>query len=124
MAEFASKWPDMRDLAIQRLKTKWPTKKISAERHREMVEQIVVSVVPAQMVTAISRNYLVTVEVWAATKADAFDLCGDAAYEIESMPRRLPIVTAELNAGPNEQRDDVEGDYFYDATVIVTAHRL
>ncbi len=122
MAEFASRWPDMRLWAIERLKEQI-TAKVSAERDESLAEQIVVSVTPAQMATSVSRTFMVTVEVWGARKKAAFDLCGEAAYILESSPRRGFIVTTELNAGPNEQRDEA-GSYYYDATVMVTASRL
>ncbi len=122
MAEFASRWPDMRLWAIGRLREELAGK-VSAERDENLAEQIVVSVTPAQIVTAVSRTFMVTVEVWKQGKKAAFDRCGEAAYILESTPRRGFIVTTELNAGPNEQRDEA-GSYYYDATVMVTASRL
>lgn len=125
MTEFANRWPDVRLLAITRLNGALPTghAKVSAERDESLGEQVVVSVVPAQMVTPVSRLFMVTVECWAADKVTAFTLCGDAAYALESSPRRGGIVTTELNSGPNEHRDEA-GIYYYDATVNWTVSRI
>ncbi|TXK17405.1 hypothetical protein [Homoserinibacter sp. GY 40078] len=94
-----------------------------AVRDESREVQIVVQVAPGQIETAVSRNYLVTVECWAATKGAAFDLCADALYALESSPRRGPFVKSEGSSGPNEQRDD-DGTYYFDATTTITAQRV
>lgn len=128
MAEFASKWPNVRRWAIERGRTV-TNKRVSAERDEKLTEQVVVSVAPSRLETAVSRQYLVTVECWKHTnpvtaKDDAFALCTDVAYAIESATRdSAPLVRAELNVGPTEDRDDA-GHYYYTATVLVVVHRL
>jgi hypothetical protein len=126
MAEFASRWPDVRLWAITRVNGTVSDAHASAERHGTLSRQVVVSAVPQQMVTVVSRAYLVTVEAWDATsKKTAQDLAQEAAFQIESAPRDCnPVVTAELNAGPNENRDPDSGVYSYDVTVLVVVHRL
>jgi len=129
MAEFASKWPHVRRWAIDRVRASVTADRVSAERDEKVKRQVVVSVAPSRLETAVSRQYLVTVECWALThpvtsKDDAFALCTDAAYEIESAPRNgSPIIRAEINAGPTEDRDEA-GNYYYTATVLVVVHRL
>lgn len=130
MTEFASRWPDVRLWAINtRLRPNLPGTKVSAEREEGNRRQVVVSVVPAQLETAVSRFFFVTVEAWVldangnADKAAAHDLASEAAFIIESSPRdSRPVVKAELNAGPNEHREN--GVYYSDAAVLVTVHRL
>lgn len=123
MSEFASKWPDMKLWAITRANASL-TPKVSGERDESLAEQVVISVIPAQFETAVSRFHMITAECWAPTKASGFALAVDAGFAIESAPRNSnPVVKAELNAGPNEGRDDM-GNYFYSVTVLVTAHRL
>ncbi|MDF2045150.1 hypothetical protein P2P98_03170 [Microbacterium sp. Kw_RZR3] len=128
MAEFASRWPNVRRWAIGRVRNV-TTARVSAERDEKLTEQVVVSVAPGRLETPVSRQFLVTVECWKHTdpvdaKEDAFDLCTDAAYEIESSPRdAAPVIRAELNVGPTEARDEA-GNYYYTATVLVVAHRL
>lgn len=128
MSEFASKWPHMRDWALERARTATGVK-VSAERDDELAQQVVISVTPAQLETAVSRFYLVTAECWDYSKpleqkSKGFDLATDVGYAIESSPRDSnPVVKADLNAGPNEDRDEA-GHYFYTVTVLVTAHRL
>lgn len=86
--------------------------------------EVVVSVTPAQLETSASRFYFITVEAWSTSKGAGVKLAGDAAYAVESAPRTgRPLVKAELNAGPNEQRDEA-GTYFYVSTVLATIHRL
>lgn len=125
MTEFASRWPDVRLWAIGRVNTLGDAY-ASAERHEDEPRQVVVSAVPQQVVTSISRAYLVTVEAWdASSKKAAFDLAQDAAYAVESAPRDAnPVVTTALNAGPNEARDPDSGEYSYAVVVRVVAHRL
>ncbi len=124
MAVFANRWPDVRLLATTRLNDHYSgSPKVSAERDENLASQIVVSVTPAQLATPVSRQFLVTIECWAADKAAAFDLCSEAAYELESIPRRGFIVTTGINAGPNEHRDEA-GTYYYDATVDWTVLRI
>lgn len=129
MAEFASKWPHMRRWAINTVRSGVTADRVSAERDEKVKRQVVLSVSPSRLETPVSRQYLATVECWALTdpvtaKDDAFDLCTDAAYAIESASRDGdPVVRAELNAGPTEARDEA-GNYYYTATVLVVAHRL
>ena len=123
MSEFASKWPDMRLWAIDRGKTV-TTEKVSAERDEKLPSQVVISVVPAQVETSVSRFFMVTAECWAPSKAAGFALATDIGFALESAPRNNnPVVRADLNAGPNEDRDEA-GNYFYSVTVMVIAHRL
>lgn len=123
MSEFASKWPDMRLWAIARAKTA-TAEKVSAERDEALASQVVLSVVPAQLETAVSRFFMVTAECWAVSKGAGYALATDVGYALESALRNGdPVIKAELNAGPNEERDEA-GKYFYSVTVLVTAHRL
>lgn len=129
MAEFASRWPNVRRWAINTVRAAVTADRVSAERDEKMARQVVLSVAPSRLDTSVSRQYLVTVECWATTntvtaKDDAFELCTDAAYAIESATRDAnPVVRTELNVGPAEDRDEV-GNYYYTATVLVVAHRL
>ncbi|GAA1149160.1 hypothetical protein F6W69_10665 [Microbacterium oxydans] len=129
MAEFASKWPNVRRWAIERVRGAVTADRVSAERDEKLKRQVVLSIAPSRLETSVSRQYLVTVECWAhdnaaTAKDDAFELCTDAAYSIESAPRSgSPVVRAELNAGPAEDRDEA-GNYFYTATILVVVHRL
>jgi hypothetical protein len=129
MAEFASKWPNVRRWAIERVRASVTADRVSAERDEKVKRQVVVSVAPSRVETSVSRQYLVTTECWALTnsvtsKDDAFEFCTDAAYAIESAPRNgSPLVRAELNAGPTEDRDQA-GNYYYTATILVVVHRL
>lgn len=129
MAEFASRWPSIRRWAINTVRGAVTADRVSAERDEKLSRQVVVSVAPSRMETSVSRQYLVTVECWAyanpaTAKDDAFDLCTDAAYAIESARRDGdPLVRAELNVGPTEARDEA-GHYYYTATILVVAHRL
>lgn len=135
MTEFASRWPNMRRWAISRIRAAVEAQRVSAERSETLPDgaplhtQVVVSVAPSRLETPVSRQYLVTVEAWSyedavLAKDNAHDLCAEAAYEIESAPRDgNPVVRAELNAGPTENRDEA-GHYYYTATVMVVAHRL
>lgn len=129
MAEFASKWPHIRRWAINTVRASVTADRVSAERDEKLTRQVVVSVAPSRLETAVSRQYLVTTDSWAYTnsvtaKDDAFELCTDAAYAIESAVRDgNPVVRTELNAGPTENRDEA-GHYYYTATVLVVAHRL
>lgn len=100
------------------------TVKVSAERDEDLSSQVVISVIPAQLETPVSRFFMVTAECWMPSKAAGHALATDIGYAIESAPRNgSPIIKAELNAGPNEDRDEA-GKYFYSVTVLVTAHRL
>ncbi len=129
MAEFASKWPNVRRWAIERIRTDVAADRVSAERDEKQKRQVVVSVAPSRLETAVSRQYLVTVECWdnttpATAKDDAFGLCTDAAFAVESAPRdAAPLIRADLNAGPTEDRDDT-GNYYYTSTILVVVHRL
>lgn len=129
MAEFASKWPNVRRWAITTVRAAVTADRVSAERDEKVKRQVVLSVSPSRLETPVSRQYLVTVECWALTnsvtaKDDAFELCTDAAYAIESATRNgSPVVRAELNAGPTEDRDEA-GNYYYTATVLVVVQRL
>lgn len=97
---------------------------VSAERDEKKAVQVVVSVTPAQLETSVSRNYLITLECWAATKGAAMQLASDAGYAVESAPRNArPVVRASLNSGPNQDRDEA-GTYFFTVVVNVVAHRL
>jgi len=123
MSEFASKFPDLRLFAIARAKTATAVK-VSAERDESLSAQVVISVIPAQLETAVSRFFMVTAECWSTSKALGFALATDVGFAIESSARNgNPVIKAELNAGPNEDRDEA-GKYFYSVTVMVTAHRL
>ena len=129
MAEFASKWPNVRKHFLPIVRNAVTAGRVSAERDESITSQVVLSVSPSRLETAVSRQYLVTVEAWHHTnpltaKDDAHDLCADAAYAIESAPRDgNPVVRAELNTGPTEGRDEA-GHYYYTATVLVVVHRL
>lgn len=129
MSEFASKWPNVRRWAIERVRAAVAADRVSAERDERLNRQVVLSAAPSRLETSVSRQYLVTVECWAyvdaaTAKDDAFELCTDAAYSIESAPRNgSPVVRAELNAGPTEDRDEA-GNYYYTATVLVVVQRL
>ncbi|MET0886249.1 MAG: hypothetical protein ABWX92_07335 [Mycetocola sp.] len=123
MSEFASKWPDMKLWAITRAKTATAVK-VSADRDDALPTQVVVSVVPAQPETSVSRFFLVTAECWAASKAAGYALAMDVGFAIESAPRTgSPVVRTDSPTGPNEDRDEA-GMYFYSVTVPVVAHRL
>ena len=122
MSEFASRFPDMKLWGITRAGTATAVK-VSAERDEALASQVVISVVPAQMETSVSRFFMITAECWSTSKALGFALASDVGYALESAPRdNNPVVRAELNAGPNEDRDEV-GKYFYSVTVLVVAHR-
>lgn len=122
MSEFASRFPDMKLWGITRAGTATAVK-VSAERDEALASQVVISVVPAQMETSVSRFFMITAECWSTSKALGFALATDVGYALESAPRdNNPVVRAELNAGPNEDRDEV-GKYFYSVTVLVVAHR-
>lgn len=129
MAQFASKWPHVRRWAINTVRASVAADRVSAERDENVARQVVVSVAPSRLETPVSRQYLVTVDCWAyknsvTAKDDAFELCTDAAYAVESAARDgNPIVRTELNAGPTENRDEA-GHYYYTATVLVVVHRL
>ena len=125
MSEFASRWPDVRLWAIARIRPTTSGVEVSAER-QALAQQVVVSVVPQQLETAVSRFYLVNIEGWdSSDKNAAADLASDAAFQIESAPRdSSPVVKAEINSGPNENRDPDSGEYSYSVTVLVTIHRL
>lgn len=124
MSEFASKWPDMLLWATTRARTQLGSIAVSAERDEKKPVQVVVSVALAQLETPVSRNCLVTLECWAATKGEAMKLASDAGYAIESAPRNSsPVVRTSLNSGPNQDRDEA-GTYFFTVVVNVVAHRL
>lgn len=129
MAEFASRWPNIRKWALGVVRSSVSAQRVSAERDEELHTQVVVSVAPSRLETSVSRQYLVTVEAWAYqdpvhAKDNAHDLCMDAAYSVESAARDgKPVIRAELNIGPSEDRDEA-GHYYYTATVLVVAHRL
>lgn len=126
MTEFASRWPDVRLWAINRVKARIADSTASAERQTTLARQVVVSVNPQQIETPVSRIYFVSVEAFDATsKAAALKLSADAAYEIESAPRDgSPVVRAALNAGPNEFRDSASGEYSYETVVLIVVARL
>lgn len=129
MAEFASRWPNIRKHFLPIIRAAVVADRVSAERDESKPRQVVVSVAPSRLETAVSRQYLVTVEAWSyadpvLAKDNAHDLCTDAAYSIESAPRDgNPVIRAELNVGPTEERDEA-GHYYYSATILVVAHRL
>lgn len=125
MSEFASKWPDMTLWATVRARTVLGSGvKVSAERNEKMAKQVVVSAIPAQMETPVSRAFLVTAECWSSnSKSAALNLATDTAYALETAPRDAdPVVRAEPNAGPQWDRDDA-GVYYATVTVLVVAHR-
>lgn len=125
MSEFGSLWPDVRLWAITRLRSALAGVSVSAERDESKAKQVVVSVVPQQLETTVSRFYLVTVEAWDSTdKQAAFNLSGLAAFTLESAPRKSPLVKAALNAGPNENRDPDSGEYSYSTVVLMTFGRI
>jgi len=126
LTEFASRWPDVRLWAVNRVKARIADSNASAERQESLARQVVVSVSPQQLETALSRIYFVSVEAWdAASKAAALKLSSDAAYELESAPRdAAPVVRASLNTGPNEFRDTATGKYSYETVVLVVVARL
>lgn|GEM_PF-2506166 len=120
MVEFAVRWPDMRLWAIERAKVAAlaPGVRVSAERDETLTTQVVISVVPAQLETAVSRQVIVTVEAWAADKKAGFDLCQDVMFTLASTPPRGVFVRLVGTAGPQERRDEA-GHYFYSGTVTV-----
>ena len=129
MAEFASRWPNIRKWALPVIRAAVTAQRVSAERDEKLHTQVVVSVEPSRLETPVSRQYLVTVEAWsyedpALAKDNAHDLCMESAYAVESAARDgNPVIRTELNVGPSEARDEA-GHYYYTATVLVVAHRL
>jgi len=119
MVEFASRWPDFRLWAIGRCLVELaPGTSVSAERNEKLPAQVVVSAVPAQLLTPISRNVLITVETWAPGKSTALALCQDAIHAITSGRPDGVFVRLTDVAGPNENRDEA-GVYFYSATATI-----
>lgn len=86
-------------------------------------KEIVVSVSYGTRVTDITRNCLITLEVWVmddgtADLGGAFALANRAAYLIESHAPASPLVIAEVNTGPNEVSDPLESGHSFHEVVI------
>lgn len=124
MVEFARRWPDMLLWSINRAKTApfviAGTIKVSAERDEGLTSQVVIDATPAQLETAVSRQFIIAIDTYAANKSAALNLWGDIAFTIGDSLRQGPFIRLVGQSGPNLDRDDA-GAYYATGTVTITA---
>lgn len=138
-----SQWPDMTAWSVGYVTPQQPDATVATVKPSKLpngqkdtralppYRQIIISSVTMQKITEVSRNFLITAECW-AVNADgvpqvriAKELASEVGFLLESAPRnQAPVISAEINSGPTELRDEDTKLTYFEVAVMVTARRL